>query len=117
MKITGLKVGYVLFASNKADVQTQYESDLKPLGEFLQKNPDTYTLLLGYSDNVGSDEYNLELSKRRAESVANYLMNNIGIGEDQIVVNWYGKDNPVADNDTAEGRAQNRRVEIAVGGI
>ena len=117
MKITGLKVGYVLFASNKADVQTQYESDLKALGEFLRKNPDTYTLLLGYTDNIGLDEYNLELSKRRAESVANYLMNKLGIDEDQIVLNWYGKDNPVAGNDTAEGRAQNRRVEIAVGGI
>jgi OOP family OmpA-OmpF porin len=46
-----------------------------------------------------------------------YLMNNHGVGADQIVVNWYGEANPVAGNDTEEGRAQNRRVEIAVGGM
>jgi outer membrane protein OmpA-like peptidoglycan-associated protein len=49
--------------------------------------------------------------------VAAYLMNNHGVGQDQIVVNWYGEANPVADNSSAGGRAQNRRVEVAVGGM
>jgi OOP family OmpA-OmpF porin len=116
-RIKGLQVGHVLFDFNQADVKSQFDSELKQLGDFLKQNSNAYTLLVGYTDNVGSEEYNLGLSKRRSESVANYLMKNFGIGDDQIVVNWYGKANPVASNDTAEGRAQNRRVEIAVGGM
>ena len=57
------------------------------------------------------------LSLRRAESVANYLMDNFNIGSDRIVVNYYGVANPAASNGTSEGRAMNRRVEIAVGGL
>jgi len=116
-KIAGLKVGHILFDFNQSDVKAQFEADLNQLGDFLKKNPNAYTLLVGYTDNIGSDEYNLGLSNRRADSVADYLMKNMGIGRDQIVVNWYGEANPVAGNDTDAGRAQNRRVEIAVGGL
>jgi OOP family OmpA-OmpF porin len=116
-RIVGLKVGDVLFAFNKADVQSQYGADMEALGSFLKKNPNAYALLVGYTDSIGSEEYNLYLSNRRADSVAAYLMSNYGITQDQIVVNWYGEANPVASNDTAEGRAQNRRVEVAVGGL
>ena len=83
----------------------------------MKKNPNAYALLVGYTDSIGSEEYNLYLSNRRADNVGSYLMNNHGVSQDQIVVNWYGESNPVAGNDTEEGRAQNRRVEIAVGGI
>jgi len=116
-RITGLKVGDVLFGFNQTDIMSQYTADLDQLGMFLKKNPNAYALLVGYTDSIGSEEYNLGLSNRRADSVAAYLMNNQGVGQDQIVVNWYGEANPVAGNDTAEGRAQNRRVEIAVGGM
>jgi OOP family OmpA-OmpF porin len=116
-RIKGLKVSNVLFDFNKSDVKPQYDADLNQLGDFLKKNPKAYTLLVGYTDNIGSDEYNLGLSNRRADSVADYLMKNLGITRDQIVVNWYGEANPVASNDTEAGRAQNRRVEIAVGGM
>jgi OOP family OmpA-OmpF porin len=116
-RITGLKVGDVLFGFNQTDIMSQYTADLDQLGMFLKKNPNAYALLVGYTDSIGSEEYNLGLSNRRADSVAAYLMNNQGVGQDQIVVNWYGEANPVASNDTAEGRAQNRRVEIAVGGM
>ena len=74
-------------------------------------------LLEGYTDSTGPEEYNLGLSLRRAESVSNYLMDNYGITSDRIVGNYYGSANPVAGNDTAEGRAINRRVEVAVGGL
>ena len=84
---------------------------------FLKKNSKAYALLVGYTDSTGLAEYNLGLSNRRADSVAGYLMSNHGISQDQIVVTWYGEANPVADNGTAAGRAQNRRVEIAVGGL
>jgi OOP family OmpA-OmpF porin len=116
-RIVGLKVGDVLFDFNKADVQSQYGDDLKALGGFLKKNPNAYALLIGYTDSIGSEEYNLYLSNRRADSVAAYLMNNHGVSQDQVVVNWYGEANPVASNDTEQGRAQNRRVEVAVGGM
>ena len=116
-RIVGLKVGDVLFDFNQDNVPAQYGADLEALGNFLKKNPDAYALLVGYTDSVGPEEYNLNLSNRRASSVGAYLMNNHGVGADQIVVNWYGEANPVAGNDTEEGRAQNRRVEMAVGGM
>ena len=116
-RITGIKIGDILFGFNQTDIMSQYTADLDQLGMFLKKNPDAYALLVGYTDSIGSEEYNLGLSNRRADSVAAYLMNNQGVSPDQIVVNWYGEANPVAGNDTAEGRAQNRRVEIAVGGM
>jgi len=116
-KIVGLKVGDLLFDFNQADIPSQYGTDLEALGNFLKKNSNSYVLLVGYTDSIGSEEYNLNLSNRRAHSAAAYLMNNHGVSQDQIVVNWYGKANPVASNDTEEGRAQNRRVEIAVGGL
>jgi OOP family OmpA-OmpF porin len=80
----------------------------------MNDNPETYAVLSGYTDSTYTREYNLKLSWKRAESVRDYLMENANIGEDRFVLNWYGEDNPVADNSTAEGRAKNRRVEIVV---
>jgi OOP family OmpA-OmpF porin len=116
-RIVGLKVGDVNFGFNQDNVPSQYGADLQALGNFLKKNPNAYALLVGYTDSIGPEEYNLYLSNRRADSVGAHLMNNHGVSSDQIVVNWYGEANPVAGNDTEEGRAQNRRVEIAVGGL
>ena len=116
-RIVGLRVGDVNFDFNQDDVQSQYGADLQALGGFLKKNPNAYALLVGYTDSIGPEEYNLYLSNRRASSVGVYLMNNHGVSADQIVVNWYGEANPVAGNDTEEGRAQNRRVEVAIGGM
>jgi OOP family OmpA-OmpF porin len=116
-RIVGIKVGDINFDFNKADVQSQYGADLDALGSFLKKTPNAYALLVGYTDSIGPEEYNLYLSNRRADGVADYLVNSLGVGRDQIVVNWYGEANPVASNDSAEGRAQNRRVEVAIGGM
>ncbi len=116
-RIAGVKVKNVGFAFNSAVVEPQYQSELNDLGNFLQTHSDTFVLLVGYTDSVGSEEYNLALGKRRAESVAAYLADNFNIAPERIVTNWYGEANPIADNATAEGRAQNRRVEIAVGGL
>lgn len=116
-RIVGLKVGDVNFDFNSADVPSRYGADLEALGNFLKKNPNAYVLLVGYTDSIGSEEFNLYLSNRRADSVAAHLMSNYGVSQDQVVVNWYGEANPVAGNDTEEGRAQNRRVEVAVGGM
>jgi outer membrane protein OmpA-like peptidoglycan-associated protein len=62
-------------------------------------------------------EYNMELSRRRAKATGNYLQKNYELGSDRVVNNWYGAQNPIASNDTEEGRAQNRRVEVSIGGM
>jgi len=59
----------------------------------------------------------MELSRRRAEAVAEYLQKNYELGSDRVVANWCGAENPIAGNDTTEGQAQNRRVEVSIGGM
>ena len=116
-RIVGLQIDNILFDFDKASLRTSYVDEVDALGMFLQKNPSAYVLLEGYTDSSGSEEYNLGLSLRRAESIANYLMDNYNIGDDRIVVNYYGPANPAASNATSKGRSMNRRVEIAVGGL
>jgi OOP family OmpA-OmpF porin len=116
-RIVGLQVDSIRFDFDKASLRTDYVDEVDALGSFLQSNPAAYVLLEGYADSTGSEEYNMGLSLRRAESVANYLMDNFNISSDRIVVNCYGVANPVASNGTSEGRAMNRRVEMAVGGL
>ena len=115
MKTAGAKGDNILFDFGSAALGMEYHAELDKVSEYLQSNPNSYAVLAGFTDSVGSDEYNLGLSRRRAESAAAYLMNNANIDEDRIVLQWFGKLNPVAGNDTAEGRSMNRRVEIAVG--
>jgi len=116
-RIAGLRAQNGLFTFNKSDIRPEFQSELDEVGTFLQNNPNAYVMLVGYTDGIGSAEYNLGLSKRRADSAANYLMTRHNINQERIVVNYYGKANPIASNDTDQGRAQNRRVEIAVGGL
>jgi OOP family OmpA-OmpF porin len=79
----------------------------------MQANPDMQVEIAGYTDSEGDDKHNLELSRRRAEAVEEYLIEK-GIPENRIVAKGYGKENPIASNDTEEGRAENRRVEFVV---
>jgi outer membrane protein OmpA-like peptidoglycan-associated protein len=72
-------------------------------------------VLAGFTDNVGDPEYNLQLSRMRAESAKNYILTQSRIDPNRVIVMWYGATNFIADNDTEEGRAKNRRVEIAIG--
>ncbi|UCD82587.1 MAG: OmpA family protein [Desulfobacterales bacterium] len=116
-KIVGLKVNSILFDFDRADIRPDDKDEIDALGKFLKNNPEAYVLLEGYTDSVGSDEYNLGLSLRRADNVAAYLMDNYMVPMERIVVNYYGKANPTASNATSEGRAMNRRVEVAVGGL
>jgi OOP family OmpA-OmpF porin len=114
-KVVGIKAENVTFEYDKSDIQTKDHSELDEVGKFMNEHPDTFIVLEGHTDNKGGEEYNLALSRRRAESAASYLMNRHGIDASRIVVNWYGFDAPIASNDTEAGRAKNRRVEIAVG--
>ena len=116
-KALGMKVRSILFDFNKSDLRQDFSGPVMSLGALMQKYPTSYVILEGHTDGKGSEEYNLELSLRRAESVANYLRGNSGIDSDRIIVNYFGKANPVASNDTEEGRQLNRRVELVIGGV
>jgi OOP family OmpA-OmpF porin len=115
MKAAGAAADNIMFDFDSAMLKPEYHAELDSIGEYIQANPGSYVVLAGYTDSVGSEEYNLGLSRRRAESAAAYLMNNANVDEDRIVMQWFGQTNPVAGNDTAEGRSMNRRVEAAVG--
>ena len=106
-------LGDVLFEFGKADLLTAAGPRLDKLAEFLRQYPERRLLVEGYTDSVGSVPYNLELSRRRAQAVQAALTLR-GIDASRITTQGYGKDYPVANNATAEGRALNRRVEVII---
>jgi OOP family OmpA-OmpF porin len=113
--VTGAKVDDVVFPLDSAKITSEFAQALDRLGQFMQQNPASYAVLAGYTCSLGGEEYNLALSRRRAERAAQYLETNFNIDSDRLATFWYGEMNPVADNGTEEGRRLNRRVEIAVG--
>ena len=106
-------LGDVLFEFGKADLLAAAGPRLDKLAEFLRQYPDRRLLVEGYTDSVGSASYNLDLSRRRAQAVQTALTQR-GIDISRITAQGYGKDYPVANNATAEGRAMNRRVEVII---
>ena len=115
--LAGFKVDNIQFDFNSSVVPSASHGELNKLGDFLREHPKTYVVLSGYTDITGSDEYNLWLARRRAESVQNYLTQHSGVNIGRIITQWYGKKDPVTDNTTEEGRQQNRRVESVVMGL
>jgi OOP family OmpA-OmpF porin len=115
--LSDFKVDNVQFDFNSSVVPSASHEELNKLGDFLREHPKAYVVLSGYTDITGSDEYNLWLARRRAESVQNYLTQYSGVNIGRIITQWYGKEDPVASNDTDEGRQQNRRVEFVVMGL
>ncbi|MBR1576601.1 MAG: OmpA family protein [Bacteroidales bacterium] len=103
----------ILFALNKADLNASSKESLKDFAAKMADMPDTDITIYGHTDNTGSDAVNERLSLQRAESVEKYL-NNCGIAKDRMVAEGKSYTMPVASNETAEGRAQNRRVEIFI---
>jgi outer membrane protein OmpA-like peptidoglycan-associated protein len=108
-----LTLGDVLFTTGKADLKPGATGSLNKLAAFLDKYPDRSVAIQGYTDSVGSEDYNQGLSERRAESVKSYLTGQ-GIGSSRLVASGKGRSDPVADNDSAAGRQQNRRVEVLI---
>ena len=106
-------LGDVLFAFNKAELSAPAAPRLDKLAGFLRQFPDRKLLIEGYTDSVGGDSYNQELSDRRAQAVRDALVQR-GVDTGRITARGYGKAHPVADNATPEGRAMNRRVEIVI---
>jgi outer membrane protein OmpA-like peptidoglycan-associated protein len=113
----GLKANLadVLFATGKYDLRPNAREALAKFSGIVIAHPGLKMAVGGYTDSVGSDTFNLTLSENRANSVKAYLVNQ-GIDPNSITSTGYGKSNPVADNDTASGRQQNRRVEIIISG-
>jgi outer membrane protein OmpA-like peptidoglycan-associated protein len=103
----------ILFDSGKATLLPGTQRQLAQLGKILSSYSDRQIVVEGYTDNVGSNAFNLQLSEARAESVRNALIEQ-GVSPDLISAMGYGQSKPVASNDTPQGRAQNRRVEIVV---
>ena len=97
--------------TGKSTLKPGAMSAINRLATFLSQNPNTKVLVEGHTDSVGSDDYNIGLSERRARAVATELQSR-GIADSQIQTLGRGKDMPVATNDTPAGRQQNRRVEI-----
>ncbi|MEE4605294.1 MAG: OmpA family protein [Desulfobacteraceae bacterium] len=116
-KIAGVKTKDVLFEFDGVEVPPDSHDRLKMVAKFLEDNPDTFAVLAGFTDNAGAEEYNLKLSRVRSLNVKNFILEQSRIDPDRVILFWYGNTNPVASNDTAEGRKKNRRVEIAIGGI
>ena len=102
----------ILFATNKADLNIDAKNSLAKFATVLNNNADCDIAIIGHTDNTGSDAINQPLSVKRATSVSDYLKS-CGVKTAQIKsVEGQGSGNPVADNSTAEGRKQNRRVEV-----
>jgi outer membrane protein OmpA-like peptidoglycan-associated protein len=103
----------ILFATNKSELSPASREALIKFALSLQNTPDTDVTIYGHTDNTGTRAVNERLSAERANSVANYLVSQ-GINRGRIKTEGLAYDQPVADNSTAEGRAQNRRVEVYI---
>ena len=114
-RVMGAKVRDINFAWDQKAIKPGDHENLKQVAEFLDRNPKSYVVLAGFTDSTGDPEYNLYLSRKRAESAKNYILEKSRIDPDRVVLQWYGAKNFIADNDTEEGRFKNRRVEIAIG--
>lgn len=103
----------ILFDVDKAELKPVSKENIAKLANVLKKYEDTNILIEGHTDATGSEEYNLELSRKRAQNVANYLAS-LGISPTRFTIMGYGESQPLMTNDTPEGRAANRRVEIGI---
>ncbi|HTG01387.1 MAG TPA: OmpA family protein [Nitrospirota bacterium] len=98
------------FDTSKAVIKPQYDVQIKKVADFMKTYPETSAVIEGHTDNVGKEEYNQQLSLKRAESVKAYLVEKFGIAPGRLSAKGFGSSQPVASNATAEGRAKNRRI-------
>jgi outer membrane protein OmpA-like peptidoglycan-associated protein len=103
----------ITFATNSADLNAQFYNALDGVAMVLKEYEKTVVEVAGHTDSTGSDQYNQALSERRAQSVASYLSSH-GVKQSRLITVGAGETRPVASNDTEEGRAANRRVELTI---
>jgi outer membrane protein OmpA-like peptidoglycan-associated protein len=112
----GIKITFnsgILFDVNKAELRGEAKTNLEKLAVILNKYPDTKIVIEGHTDSDGTEEYNLDLSRLRAQSVANFVSTN-QVDPTRFTIMGYGETQPVAENTTIDGKQANRRVEIAI---
>lgn len=112
----GIKITFdsgILFDVSKSDLRPAAQTNLQSLATVLNKYADTDVLIEGHTDSDGTEDSNLDLSKRRSQSVANYLAG-LQVDATRVTTMGYGEMHPVASNETTEGKQLNRRVEIAI---
>jgi OOP family OmpA-OmpF porin len=102
------------FDINRADIRPQYHDEVAKVGNFMRTNATTTAVIEGYADAVGSDDHNMKLSLRRAESVVKYLEDNFGIDPSRLSAKGYGETRPIADNITNAGEQKNRRISAII---
>ncbi len=100
----------ITFATNSSEISSTHKSQLKDLADLVAKYPNAIVEVEGHTDSMGSAKYNKWLSERRAQTVKQYLMTELSLPENKVNSTGYGEEQPIADNNTAEGRAENRRV-------
>lgn len=112
----GIKITFqsgLLFEVNKSDLNAKSEAELAKLALILNKYADTEILVEGHTDSTGTHDYNLDLSLRRSQTVSNRLTGE-SVNPTRLTIMGYGPDQPLSSNETFRGRAENRRVEIAI---
>lgn len=102
------------FDTGKADIKPQYRDEIAKVGDFMKQYPTTTAVIEGHTDNTGSYEYNMKLSKQRAENVVTYLVKNFGIEPSRLEAKGYGYTRRIAYNSTPEGRQKNRRINAII---
>jgi len=104
----------ITFDSAKSVIKPEFENEVKNLADFMNQYADTVVTVEGHTDSQGADAYNQKLSQSRADAVKTDLVTNYGIGAERVTAIGYGEARPIADNSTAAGREQNRRVVAQV---
>lgn len=103
----------VTFAVDSTEISPAFQSALTRVAQSMVQYPDSLVDVYGHTDSTGSDQYNLDLSQRRADAVSRYLISR-GVSSARLQAKGMGESYPVADNNTADGRAKNRRVEVKI---
>lgn len=103
----------VYFDTEKYNINSISQETLNKLASVFKEFQDTNILVVGHTDSVGSEDYNMILSKNRAYAVTNFLTGK-GLSSERFTTNWFGESQPMHNNSTATGRAQNRRVNVAI---
>lgn len=111
--ITLIMPGNITFATAQSSVRADFYPVLDAVADVFKEYNKTTITVSGHTDNVGRDDYNMQLSQSRASSVAQYLISR-GVAGGRVSAVGYGKTQPIADNSTENGRSQNRRVEIRI---
>lgn len=103
----------VYFDTNKSNVNAASQTTLTKLVGILKEYPETNVVVVGHTDSTGSATYNMTLSEKRAKSVTNHFVNS-GLSTSRFTTQWFGEEQPEYTNETAEGRAKNRRVNVVI---